>query len=291
MASMDTRKITDLPTELLLEILSFHTYSFDFHCPLLRQEGPLQRQSPRQNLRSFSQTCSTLRAVSLPLLWERADLCNAITQPASELEYVLPLIKSVHVWGKSHYLQPATLVALLKTLPNCTGLQLILNDHAKEDFIPILASASLPNITELWIRDSWHGIMYAFPSLTTLASPSMFANSTVLESAKVLFPRLEALIGVRFSKGDDHDTLAQDFPHLRVLAIASSPSSTGVPPSLRGFKNLTELSLLDGPAFPVEALIAGGRQVLSASQVPGSKVLRVWQDGQAGPRLIHSERC
>ncbi|KAJ7155219.1 hypothetical protein C8R46DRAFT_1227165 [Mycena filopes] len=224
--------MTVLPVELLREIISYHTYSFDFHCPLLRQEGLLQRRSLRQILRSFSQTCSTFRAVSLPLLWKRADLFNAITQPASELEYVLPLIKSVHLWGKSHNLQAAALVALLKTLPNCTGLQLILDDHAKEDFIPMLASASLPNITELCIRDSWHGILYAFPSLTTLASPSMFANSPLLGSAKLLFPHLEALIGLQFIKGDDFDTLTEDFPQLRVLAIASPPSNTARPARL-----------------------------------------------------------
>ncbi|KAJ7728645.1 hypothetical protein B0H16DRAFT_1734588 [Mycena metata] len=155
----------------------------------------------------------------------------------------------------------------------------------------VFASASLPNVTALSIPDSLHGIFPAFPNLTTFACPSMFFDSPAIEPAKIHFP--EALIGLRFINDDNHKTLAEDFPHLRVLAVASILQPSRVFSCFRAFKNLTELSLFDGSVtLPLGELITGGRDVLRASYARGPKLLRVWKDdSEAGSRLIHFERC
>ncbi|KAJ7029789.1 hypothetical protein C8F04DRAFT_1106106 [Mycena alexandri] len=297
MASTDFQVLSEVPNELWLQIISHYAYSFDFHCPLLRQEDRKDRGPLRQTLRSLSQISSTLRALTIPFLWERFDISESIVQPPSELKlHLLPHIKSVHIWWENRSpteVETLALVGFLKTLPKLIGLQIEVYDTT-QTFTRVLGSASLPNVTTLSIPDSLHGIFYAFPNLTTLAFPSLFFDSPALEPAKTHFPHLEALIGLRFLNDNDHENLAQDFVDLRVLAVASVLKSKGVVSRLRAFKNLNELSLFDGigsMALPLEELVEGGRAVLRASHARGSKFLRVWKDDQAGPRLIHFERC
>ncbi|KAJ7706500.1 hypothetical protein B0H16DRAFT_1635399 [Mycena metata] len=287
---------TDLqvPNELWLEIMSHYAYSFDFNCPLVRQEDGGERRHLRQTLRSLSQASSTLRILALPFLWERFDVFHPIVQPPGELECLVQ-IKSVHVWWRSRSTtEPETLalVNLLNSLPNLTGLQIATYNNTQA-VARVFASASLPNVTALSIPDSLHGIFPAFPNLTTFACPSMFFDSPAIEPAKIHFPQLEALIGLRFINDDNHKTLADDFPHLRVLAVASILQSSRVFSCFRAFKNLTELSLFDGSmTLPLGELITGGRDILRASYARGPKLLRVWKDdSEAGPRLIHFERC
>ncbi|KAJ7016436.1 hypothetical protein C8F04DRAFT_1202225 [Mycena alexandri] len=273
MPSSDFQPLSNVPNELWLEIISHYRYSFDFNCPLIRQEDFTERMPLRQTLRSLSQASSTLRVLTLPFLWERFDITAPVVQPLNEFE-CLPLIRSVHVWWRSRSptkVETLALVKFLKTLPNLSGLQTEVYDTTQK-FTRILGSASLPNITNLLMPDSLHGIFPAFPNLTTLACPSMFVNSLALGPAKKHFPRLEALIGLRFINNDDHETLVEDFPHLRVLAVANILQS-----------NMRTL--------PLGELITGGKDVLRASHAGGSKLLRVWEDDAAGPRLIHFERC
>ncbi|KAJ7736484.1 hypothetical protein B0H16DRAFT_1730818 [Mycena metata] len=232
---------------------------------------------------------ATLRLLTLPFLWERFDLSQPIPQPSGELEY-LPRIKSVHVWWRSSPSEQETvaLVDFLNSLPNLSGLQIArYHDTPWHGFAPDFGFASPPNVTALSISNPLHTILAAFPNLKTLACPAMFFDSPVLGAAKICLPHLEALIGLRFLSDHDHETLAQDFPHLRVLAVTSIQTSNvlAVFSRFRAFNNLTELSTFRGKTTPLSLgeLIAGGRDVLRASHSRGPKLLRVWKDDEAGP--------
>jgi hypothetical protein len=72
------RSLDDLPTEILVEIISYHRSLglLDFFSPLLPHGNIAQRRAQREVLRCLSQTCSVVRAVCLSFLWERFDLTD-----------------------------------------------------------------------------------------------------------------------------------------------------------------------------------------------------------------------
>jgi hypothetical protein len=63
---------------------------------------------------------------------------------------------------------------------------------------------------------------------------------------------------------------------------------------LRAFKQLRQLELVyqaETNLLSLEALIAGGRDVLRSSQSPDVKVLRVWRnEADVGPHGVHIEK-
>jgi hypothetical protein len=91
--------LLDLPTELLVEIISYHPYTFDFLSPLVRQEVSKERQPRRKTLHSLSQSCSVLRNITLSFLWERLDVSHfKFRQPFPDREVtkcIFPYIKFV----------------------------------------------------------------------------------------------------------------------------------------------------------------------------------------------------
>ncbi|KAJ7926974.1 hypothetical protein B0H13DRAFT_1971684 [Mycena leptocephala] len=302
-----------LPAELLHEIVLHYRYSFSFLCPLVRQEDAQQRQERRHVLRSMSQVCSVLRIVSVPLLWERFD----VTRPnwrkrgwQSEIApLIFPHIRSVHIfmhtWSRDDTETLClSLLEFLHALPNLAGMEL---RTTYEGFLPILtaafADAALPTVTALSIPEWLHTIFPAFPNIRTLACPSIDAVRPILGEAKVHFPHLEALAGVRFYERQNNENfiaaLSRDFPRLRALSVGNPLPLEFEPlfPRLRALTHLNELAFFHAFVFaettlPLETLIAGGRDVLGASQSASAKMLTVWtDDGNDGPRLVHMERC
>ncbi|KAJ7756588.1 hypothetical protein B0H16DRAFT_1721653 [Mycena metata] len=223
---------------------------------------------------------------------------------------ILPYIKSVHVSGSTWsptLFQTHLLVAFLRTLPNLAGLQINRSANLQlHNLIHALGAAPLPTVTALWVPHWSHEIFPAFPNVTTLACPTIFPTRPQLAPAKLHFPHLQALVGVRFTE-DNSDAqvtaLIRDFPHLRVLALATAllVSCRGVLTHLRALASLNALSFFQSsrptsahnPYLALDVVITGGREVLRASRAPGPKILRVWEEGAegAGPRLAHFERC
>ncbi|KAJ7462987.1 hypothetical protein FB451DRAFT_1495122 [Mycena latifolia] len=278
-----------LPTELLCDIISYYRDPFTFGSPLMRQEHGLQeRQDRRQILRSLSQSCSRHRAIFLPLLWERLHAAEAKFQrqpTESELTtLIFPYIKSVHV--SLQHAKMETIFAMLEflgALPNLTALQIY---QLKADVMLIMMyafkGAVFPAVTALCVPDSSaSAISSSFPNVTSFACPSIYDRSMALAHAKIHFPDLEALTGLRLSKGLI-DILLRDFPNLRAISVSSliGAESTGLLSRLKRFRRLARLSLVhEDPSvlsLSLEALISSGAEVLRASQSPEPKVLTVW---------------
>ncbi|KAJ7143049.1 hypothetical protein C8R44DRAFT_761605 [Mycena epipterygia] len=278
-----------LPTELLVEIVSYYRDPFTFVSPLVRQEhGGQEREDRVQVLRSLSQSCSSLRPIFLPMLWERfyasAPSFKEIYTESELKALIFPYIKSVHVsmqnWGLKQMESVFLLVQLLSALPNLSGLQIY---RAPWSIVPILSyafkDAVFPSITALCVPDHLDQVFPSFPNVTTLACPSIYARARVLAPAKQHFPRLEALGGLRLCK-ELIEEVHKLFPTLRSISVSSTfpTDSEDLLPLLKRFKRLSKLSLVHediADLFLLEALVTGGTDVLLAS---GSqeKVLRVW---------------
>ncbi|KAJ7158999.1 hypothetical protein C8R43DRAFT_1234112 [Mycena crocata] len=281
--------LVNLPNELLAEIISHYPDPFTFCSPLLRREHGLQeRQDRRQILRSLSQTCSTLRDVFLPLLWERFDPSSgSFNEEYTKhplITLIFPYIRSVHVsmlnWNKNAREPVFLFVQFLGMLPNLRGVQI----HPHSRLLPVLVYAfsdvKLPGVTSLSVPEWSEQIFPAFPNVTTLACVSTSKESKALQAAKKYLPRLEALAVLRLSEALIHE-IVRDFPHLRALSV----SSTGPLESsdrfdlLRRLKRLSQLSLVheDVEHLPsLDALIQAGTDVLRASASTEPKVLRIW---------------
>ncbi|KAJ7144418.1 hypothetical protein C8R44DRAFT_144284 [Mycena epipterygia] len=296
-----------LPTELLLEIISYYHDPFTFFSPLVDQKHAAQEREVRvQILRSLSQTCSALRSIFLPSLWERLHASGAsfeerYTESALKT-LIFPYIKSVHIsmraWSSK---QIVLFVQLLRALPNLSGLQ-IYHAPSGRRILRIMSygfqDAVFPGVTALCVPEYLSIIFPSFPNVTALACPSIYAKNSILPPAKQYFPRLEALGGLRLSKELIEEVLG-DFPTLRSISISSTISLDSAVrhrirsirtdraglfqdllPLFKRFKHLCKLSLvhedIEHLLLSLENLIAGGRDVLRASDSQEVKELRVW---------------
>jgi hypothetical protein len=133
------------------------------------------------------------------------------------------------------------LIEFLRAPPILAGLQI---HHPNREIFALISAAfaevSLPTVSALSVHEELYTILPAFPNLRTL----VFSFATVSESSEALvavkahFLKLEAVVGLRLSRGDEtyigahvehlckyrshHPAaLAKDFPCLRALSIAS----------------------------------------------------------------------
>ncbi|KAJ6571099.1 hypothetical protein B0H19DRAFT_1129167 [Mycena capillaripes] len=300
--------LTDLPTELLVEIITYHTNSFDFLSPLVTPEDIEHRRTQRQDLCSLSQSCIALRSVCLPLLWKRFDISvhNFGQLRQTEItKHIFSYIKSVHIsmqqWSTLPEETLSVLPVFLSALPNLTGLRIYdINSVTNVEVLSsVLVNHCFPTVTSLSIPDTLHAVFPAFPNVKTLACPAIYLRSPVLDPARTHLPRLDALVGVRLDSVYDFiSALARDFPRLRAVSIASpfrSDDKFGLA-TLGAFTHLSELGLFYGfdpnELLSLEELVSGGRDVLQASRSLDAKVVRVWSNQRpAGPSLIRVERC
>ncbi|KAF8181210.1 hypothetical protein K438DRAFT_1976306 [Mycena galopus ATCC 62051] len=298
--------LSDLPIELLVEIVSHYPSSFTFLSPLVRQEHVAKEKERRQILRSLSQSRSVLRRICLPFLWERFEASKSNLQAIhtqSELAtLILPCIKSVHIsmstWSPAEMETIFLFVEFLRALPNLTGLQ-IYHGFAWNvgPIVPYaFSNVSLPNVTALSVPDVLDGILPSFPNLKTISGPALKPRSRLLVAARQL-PHLEALSGLHTRHlGQDArqsfiSDLAHDFPHLRALSVSKPfPLDQEDLASLCAFKELRELDLLyknESDSLSLDALIAGGLSVLRASRSPDAKVLRKCCENRAFKLLFN----
>ncbi|KAJ7150731.1 hypothetical protein C8R46DRAFT_1123988 [Mycena filopes] len=312
----DSCSLMDLPTELLVEIVSHYSNHFTFLSPFVRHEYTAQRQDRQQALRSLSQSCSRIRHVILPILWEEFDASKpnfqAIYTQSEFAKSVAPYIKSVHVsmklWSPAEMEDIFLFLEFLRTLPNLTGLQI---QRVPWSIVPILTYAfngvRFPTVTALSVPNSLDVIFPSFPNVAQLASPELSAGNRLIPAAAESLPKLEGIAGLRLAKmlapqsGNFVKALSAAFPHLRVLSVATSFPAESVEPVepffeyLRVFTNLSSLAVVfdfNKDTLPLEALIEGAKAVLRASRSREVKLLWVWADEKGiGPRVIRVERC
>lgn len=228
--------LTGLPTELLLEVISLYRSSFHLPSPLIFPEdeyiGP--QQARLDVLRALSQSCSRLRLICLPFLWERLDLLtHKLREGALKSELCAPWIRahiksvpfvvccaplwlttvivyrSVHISmrrcsaNENQSMRVLEIVEFLHTLPNLTALRIY---RVPLKMVPILSSAfaetRLPSVTSLSVPDALHSVFLAFPKVTTLACRAILAENLALAPAKVYFPQLVALVGLRLPNSE-----------------------------------------------------------------------------------------
>ncbi|KAJ7773912.1 hypothetical protein B0H16DRAFT_1713757 [Mycena metata] len=296
----------DLPTELLVEIVSHYPNSFTFFSPFVRLEHNPQREARRQ-------TSSVLRNLLLPVQWEqfeasKPDFRARHTQSAFA-KTVAPYIKSVHItmrsWSPADMQVIFLLLEFLRGLPNLSGLQI---QRAPWAIVPILTyafnSVTLPTVTALSVPNSPDVIFSSFPNVTMLASPELSSGDRLIPAATEIFTRLDAISALRL--GDSGrprsrtfvNALSEAFPHLRALSVTSTFSDKSTESlktlfdPLRSSPDLSELSLVyENGTLPLEALNAGGKEVLRASASQETKILRVWSNEvPIGPQMIRVEK-
>ncbi|KAJ7854653.1 hypothetical protein B0H13DRAFT_2673353 [Mycena leptocephala] len=298
--------LNDLPVELLLEMIQYLTYSFDFLCPLLHQ-SPIQQDDRRQALGSLSQSCSVLREVSLPFLWERVDLSRPNFQANCVAALIFPYIKSVHIsmlkWSLAEAEAVPLFVKFLGALPNLLSLRIY---QVPPSIAPILCSAfadmSFPLVNSLSIQEEIHAILPRFPNITMLACRMIFPNSRVLTLAKAYLPRLEALVGLRIqdtavlTKEAFVEVLVRNFPQLRAVSIGNPLPCDSERIERHEYRirpvEERELAQAGEPTEACQNSLCRAGISTRASRARDAKVLRVWSsDGLAGPCLVHEERC
>ncbi|KAK7044899.1 hypothetical protein R3P38DRAFT_2881527 [Favolaschia claudopus] len=309
--------LTDLPTELLVEIASYHESSFTFLSPLTREEHIGERRVQREVLRSLSQTCLSLRQIFLPKSWEHLEVSKPNLQEAcadSALTSVIfPFIKSIHLsmrsWTRSDMKAIFFLLEFIRTLPNLTGLQIYYG--VSFDVVSILSYAfagntSFPAIVALAVQDNLDGILGCFPNLKTLSGASFSENSPLLRAAKTRTPYLEAIAGLRprryqaISERDRSlEDIGRDFPSLKALSISTRVHLETADDFFvrlkRVFGHLSDLGFVFYPdrteLLPLEELAARGRDVLRNSSSSDPKILRIWSyDSSVGPQILHMEK-
>ncbi|KAF7349834.1 hypothetical protein MVEN_01283900 [Mycena venus] len=316
--STPTPSLTDLPTELLLQIISYDT-SLNFLTALERRESEDsdRRWARRQVLRALSQSCSTLRAVFLPALWERVDISkpnfrqrDLTGEVASRIFAYIKFVQvSMQVWSMKEMKPILHLVKFLRSLPKLADLRIrSVNWEVDKLLVSAFADVSLPTVASLAVADALHPIFHAFPNVTTLACPLILAGSDALRSAIAHFRRLSTLVGLRMYKVWPHfkfDTdsiseCARHFPRLRALSITTplprEPQlQTGLG-FLRAFTQLAELTFfhrsLDRHTLPLDVLVAQGTEILKASRSPDAKVFRIWNGiSTEGWSLFYEKQC
>ncbi|KAJ7143052.1 hypothetical protein C8R44DRAFT_726333 [Mycena epipterygia] len=275
-----------LPTELLVEIVSYYRDPFTFVSPLVRQEhGGQEREDRVQVLRSLSQSCSSLRPIFLPMLWDRLYASAPSFKEIYTESELKTLIFSVHKIR-------ARINAKLGTRANGIRLPRATPQRAAQSQWPPDLPSSLehraypllcfqiPSITALCVPDHLDQVFPSFPNVTTLACPSIYAGARVLAPARQHFPRLEALGGLRLSK-ELIEEVHKLFPTLRSISVSSTfpADSEELFPLWKRFKRLSKLSLVHediADLLSLEALVTGGTDILLASGSQEKKVLRMW---------------
>ncbi|KAF8177461.1 hypothetical protein K438DRAFT_2022205 [Mycena galopus ATCC 62051] len=226
--------LSDLPTEILIEIVGYYPQlihgvpiadRFTVQNPLnAGPDGGVRTElfDGNNTLRALSQTSRALRGVFLPVLWARVHACftkwnmpkGKVKRRAKMLErrmigiqktpYIVPYIHSLTVTlmecGMGNWQPIAQFIRVLTLLQNLRDLTVL---RVPNDMVPVFDSSCrgkvFPSVQRLALDDHLAPILPSFPNIHTLTFPWSDQSANVLSSIKASCKRIHTLNHFRLS--------------------------------------------------------------------------------------------
>ncbi|KAJ7472138.1 hypothetical protein FB451DRAFT_1559282 [Mycena latifolia] len=276
LASLKSLAVLDIPTEIWLEIVSGSNFlildgekdgiprsllllsrSQIASCP--KTVPPAYRERP-ETLRALSQTCRALRAVFLPLLWERVEACFQPKNDAAwharvanvllarcrgllkpENKAIARHVRVVSVslsWHRIAVVMPL-FAQCLEALPNLDTLHILhLKSKSERTVTPAFEGVELPRVRTVILPSYAHAILAACPNVRDVSCNE--DNSNILFNTMLDYcPNVERIQGFELTTAQ-MKKLSKKLLKLREIAV---PYDTDIA-SLSVFKRLSVIELL-----------------------------------------------
>ncbi|KAJ6485304.1 hypothetical protein C8R47DRAFT_536048 [Mycena vitilis] len=294
--------LPDLPTELLMEIVSYYPelYLFFDACTY---GVPHEQFSGKDSLRALSQTSRVLRDIFLPALWSRAHACftsrnrpkRKIKTRAKMLErrmrgirnttYIVPYIHSLCITLEEcnmYNWQPmAEFIRVLDLLPNLRELTIL---QLSAEMVPVFQTSCdgkiFPSVLRLALSDGGLApLLRYFPNVQTLTC-YWYTCGAIVAAAKEYCRHVHTVNNMWLS-AELVKCLRDAIPQLKQLSIwdTYNPDTIRL---LEGMDNLSDLRIRHPPEQrDFNDVVAAARHVLRTSRVDGRKELRMQEFASA----------
>ncbi|KIM73044.1 hypothetical protein PILCRDRAFT_829424 [Piloderma croceum F 1598] len=302
--------ITDLPSELLLEIVShFPTILIDEIIANPRIL-PVAYRERFASLRALSQTCKELREVCLPLAWERLEACTTagdrqdmfFKEVGNNLErkcnglmqnkHLLPYVRTVTV-SLTRYKTSTILPAFancLAVFPNLHTIQVV---HAHSQMTTAIKTAfeghTFPSVRTIIVPSCAHEILRRCPGVEDLTCNEDDGSKLIGALAWAKCGNLKTLRGISPNKAQAK-RLGRIAPNLRLIQVRGAHYGAVGPGFIADFanslQNLSTIEIKFVPDICIEPLamvlqsrktqyVEDARGILGSSKCDGEKLIRL----------------
>ncbi|KAJ6612384.1 hypothetical protein B0H10DRAFT_2437021 [Mycena sp. CBHHK59/15] len=212
-----------LPTELLLEIISYY-----YHCA---QGDTLIGRF--EVLRALSQTCSSWRNIFLPLTWEHIEATGprmkllerrmtGILKTPSLTRYVRTLVVSLQTSSLDRWNLMTTFIRFLLCTPHLHTLRILaMSPEHSGIFSTACEPHKFPAVQTLALPASLSRMLKCFPNARSLACAepiSTFGSMTMLKAASKALLSVESLQNFVPTR-QVIEYIAQNFPNIQSLVF------------------------------------------------------------------------
>ncbi|KIM73045.1 hypothetical protein PILCRDRAFT_93223 [Piloderma croceum F 1598] len=318
-SSLPRETFTDLPSELLLDIVS-RIPTMSIVDDLFSNPGylPLAYRERSASLRALSQTCKTLRKLCLPLAWETLEACtttgsrNMFFKEVGESlerkcnglmqsEYLFPYVRIVTVSltrYKTSTILPA-FASCLAVLPNLHTIQVV---HANTQMTTAIKTAfeghTLPSVRTVAVPSCAHEILRRCPGVEHVTCNKHVDDESrligALASAKC--GNLKTLRGISPNKAQAKRIggIAPNLTLIQVVADRYNCFSDNGPGFIAdfadSFKNLSTIEIRFEPESITERVeclkvqcVRDARWILGSRKCDGEKLIRLRYTRWEGP--------
>ncbi|KAJ7123531.1 hypothetical protein C8R44DRAFT_875721 [Mycena epipterygia] len=304
--------LLDLPNELLMEMTKYYP-DLLLDVDALIHGVRSEEFDGNDTLRALSQTCRRLRAIFLPVLWERVHACfNTRNRPKQKIKtrakmlerrmrgiektpYVAPHIHSLTITLEECHMgnwQPmANFIRVLQLLPNLRFLGMSHVPTAMKRTLEVsLAGKVFPSVVALALSHNSALILHCFPNVHILTLDSWIDQDSLLDSIRGYCKHIHTINNITPSR-DIVKRLHEAIPGLKRLSVWHDVFPVSIS-WLEGMVNLSDLRI----RYPVnchvvhaEAVIAAAKTVLRTSKATGPKEFRmqyISREARGHPRDI-----